>query len=75
MSPTIRFTVREEQKAKRKRSNHSSRFNAKVAVSTLKRGTTLTELAEQFDVHPNQMTDWKRQLMENANHSFGWGER
>ncbi len=60
---------------KRKRRNHSSTFKAKVAVAALKGDRTVAELAEQFDVHPNQISDWKRQLMENADQLFGKGNQ
>ncbi len=56
---------------RRKRRNHSSNFKAKVAVAALKGDRTLSDLAEQFDVHPNQITDWRRQLMESADQVFG----
>jgi transposase-like protein len=46
-----------------------------VAVATLKGDKTLVELAEQFDVHPNQITDWRRQLLENADQVFGRSEQ
>ena len=59
---------------RRKRRNHSSNFKAKVALAALKGDKTLAELAEQFDVHPNQITDWKRQLLENAGQVFGRAE-
>ena len=45
---------------RRKRRNHSPEFKAKVAIAALKGDKTLAELAQQFDVHPNQITDWKR---------------
>jgi transposase len=60
---------------RRKRRNHSSNFKAKVAVAALKGDKTLVELAEQFDVHPNQITEWKRQLLDNADQLFGKSER
>jgi transposase len=57
--------------ARRQRRNHSSVFKAKVALAALKGDKTIAELAEQFEIHPNQITDWKRQLQENANTVFG----
>lgn len=51
---------------KRPRRNHSAAFKAKVALVAIKGEKTLAELAEQFDVHPNQITQWKTQLLERA---------
>lgn len=56
--------------ARRKRRNHSPTFKAQVALAALKGDKTLAELAQQFDVHPNQITDWKSQLLERAAHAF-----
>jgi transposase-like protein len=47
---------------RRPRQNHTPAFNAKVAVAAIKGDRTLARLAEQFDVHPNQITSWKRSL-------------
>lgn len=57
--------------AKRKRRNHSPSFKAQVAMAALKGDKTLAELAQHFDVHPNQITDWKSQLQERAARVFG----
>ena len=44
---------------RRKRQNHSPSFKAKVAIAAVKGDKTIAELAEQYEVHPNQISDWK----------------
>ena len=48
---------------RRPRRNHSPAFKAKVALAALKGDRTMSELANQFDVHPNQIKQWKDQLL------------
>jgi transposase-like protein len=52
--------------SRRPRRNHTSAFKAKVATAAIKGDRTLVQLAEQFDVHPNQISTWKDQLLEGA---------
>ena len=56
---------------KRPRRNHSPAFKAKVDLAAVRGEQTLTELAQQFDVHPNQIKQWKDQLLEGATGVFG----
>src|SRR3989475_9414832 len=59
--------------SRRTRRNHTPAFKAKVALAALKGDRTLAQLAEQFDVHPNQITSWKAQLEGGAADVFGPG--
>jgi len=52
--------------SRRPRRNHTPAFKAKVALAAVKGEMTLAQLAEHFDVHPNQITQWKGQLQEGA---------
>ena len=57
--------------ARRARRTHNPAFKAKVALAAIKGEKTLAELAQQYDVHPNQITDWKQQLLARAADVFG----
>jgi len=57
--------------SRRPRRNHSAALKAKVALVAIKDEKTLTELAEQFDIHANQITQWKSQLLDGAAGVFG----
>lgn len=52
--------------ARRPRRNHSPDFKAKVALAAIKGELTVAELAQKFDVHPNQITQWKTLLLEHS---------
>jgi transposase-like protein len=57
--------------SRRPRRNHSPAFKAKVAIEALGDGKTVAEIAHKHDVHPNQVTEWRRQLLERAAGVFG----
>src|ERR1700746_153921 len=59
--------------SRRPRRNHTPAFKAKVALAAVKGEMTVAQLAEHFDVHPNQITQWKGQLQEGAAGVFGPG--
>src|ERR1700746_1938225 len=59
--------------SKRPRRNHSPAFKAKGALAAVKGDRTIAQLAEHFDVHPNQITTWKSQLEASASEIFGPG--
>lgn len=60
---------------KRPRRNHTVGFKAKVALTALKEDKTLAELATLFDVHPNQVVEWKKQLLAGAPEVFGGAKK
>ncbi len=52
--------------SKRPRRNHAPAFKAKVALEALKGEQTTVEIAQRYQVHPTQITEWKRQLLDHA---------
>jgi len=59
--------------ARRTRRTHAAGFKAKVALAALAGDKTLAEIAQRYEVHPNQITEWKRQLVERSAEVFGGG--
>ncbi len=57
----------------KKRRTHSSSLKAKVALAAVRGDKTVAEIAEQFQIHPNQVQTWKRQLVTNASEVFSRG--
>ena len=58
-----------------KRKRHSAAFKAKVALEAAKQTRTVAELAKVFQVHPVQISQWKKQLLDGAESLFGDGRR
>ena len=56
---------------RRKRRTHKPEFKAKVALAALQGDLTMAEIMKKFDVHANQVTDWKKQLLSSALEVFG----
>lgn len=55
---------------KKSRRKFTDSFKAKVAIEALKERETLGELSKRFDIHPNQISIWKREFLENAENAF-----
>jgi transposase-like protein len=60
---------------RRSRRNHGAAFKAKVALEAIKGEQTLSELAERFQVHPNQIAQWKKKLLAEAEQVFASGKK
>ena len=60
---------------KRKRRTHSPEFKSKVALAAIQGDLTMAEMVKKFDVHANQITEWKKQLLNGVPDVFGKGAR
>jgi transposase-like protein len=56
---------------KQKRRNFTNSFKTKVVLEALKERDTIQQLAVKYEIHPNQITTWKKQFLENADAAFG----
>lgn len=55
---------------KKTRRKFSAAFKTKVVLEVLKERQTISELAQQFELHPNQLSSWKKEFLENAEKAF-----
>lgn len=67
--------VPEEVKMTRKRNRFDDNFKAKVALEAIRGERTVSELASRYGVHPNQITQWKKKLIEGAPEIFSRGKK
>lgn len=57
------------------RRTFTAKFKTKVAIEALKEQETLPELAQKFSLHPNQIRQWKREFLNNADKAFDQGKK
>ena len=70
------FTMKLKKKAtvaRRVRRTHTPEFKARMALAALREDKTMAELCKEFELHPTQINEWKRQLLERAADVFGAG--
>ncbi len=65
--------MNKKSSGRRGRRSHSAAFKAKVALAALREDKTMAELCKEFELHPTQINDWKRQLLDRAADVFGSG--
>jgi len=60
---------------KGKRRRHDPEFKARVAIEALKNIKTASQIAKEFEIHPAQVSDWKKQMLDGATDLFGGGKK
>jgi transposase len=65
--------MNKKSSGRRSRRSHSPGFKAKVALAALREDKTMAELCKEFELHPTQINDWKRQLLDGAAGVFSSG--
>jgi transposase-like protein len=60
---------------KDKRRRHEPEFKARVAIEAIKNVRTIQEIAKEFEIHPVQVSDWKKKMLEDATDVFGPGNK
>lgn len=60
---------------KGKRRRHEPEFKARVALEAIKEIRTIQEIAKEYNIHPVQVSDWKKQMLESAPDAFGAGRK
>lgn len=58
----------------KKRRRHDPEFKARVALEAIKNINSIQEIAQRFEVHPGQVSDWKKKMLEGAPGVFGPGQ-
>ena len=66
------YVLRQKTQMRRELRNYKSDLKAKIAPTALKDDMILAELSVKYDVHQNQITEWKKQLLEHADQAFLW---
>ena len=59
-----------KKSARRSRRTHTPAFKARVALAALREDRTMAELCNEYELHPNQIAEWKRRLLERAAEVF-----